>query len=363
MRHLVLTVLVAATAACPAPRSPAEVPDPRTPASDAPTGAGASAAPALRIWTVGPGVAPDTLVLEGSAMPPGTRVSVIDDRGLVGEAEIAADPAPDCDDCAADRILARADDVLLPLEGTAVAVHPLADATFGLQWHSYPDAREPGPEPRPWIELDADGDGLAETTFSVWCAEPVPSGCNDQVCSRLCRGLFDAAGTAIGEPTCESFIPDVDDCILFDGGCPRDGIGCRNIALEPFAAERVAVYVSNGVRMEFALEDVRNLCVRLNATSLRDALDAAPPGAELRLDTTAAVVPGPHVEQVLAALLEEGRARVFDPDGGAPVDYLVQEDWVWTGCGGSCRQSGRQWRLRIPGEAFFRVTDLFLDGP
>jgi hypothetical protein len=358
-RYLAIAALLGA-AGCAAPGVGPGAAPPGGPAGPDATRAVEPESRPLRIWTAHEGIAPGTLVLDGPPVSSGTRVSIIDDRGMVGEAEIAAEPPPECDDCSADRLLARSVSVILPLEGEAVAVHPLARDGAGLTWYTYPDAGDPGPEPRRWIELDADGDGAAEATLSVWCAEPVPSGCNDAVCARVCRGLFDDAGAPIDAAICRSFIPDVDDCVLFDGGCARDDDACRNIVLDPIASERIVVFESEGVRMEFAFDDVRRVGAERGVAGLVTFLDARE-RAVVRLDHGEPSLPGQQVPMVLAALLEEGRARVFDPASGEPVEHLVQEEWFWMGCGGRCRQSGRQWRLRIPGEVFFRVTDLFGD--
>jgi hypothetical protein len=83
--------------------------------------------------------------------------------------------------------------------------------------------------------------------------------------------------------------------------------------------------------------------------------------SERALTLDAGALPDNRFAFVIAALLDRGLAAVVDDATRAPVESLVREGWDWVGCGGGCRQSGRAFRLRVPGAVFFRTTDLFED--
>jgi len=61
-----------------------------------------------------------------------------------------------------------------------------------------------------------------------------------------------------------------------------------------------------------------------------------------------------------ARLLQEGKARVVEAEGGLPAPRVLLQAWTWEG--GGCRQAGRAFRLTPRGSAFLEVTDLFEDG-
>lgn len=333
----------------------------------------APAGPAMverpRLWLVGAGLEDGTVVLEGPTLAPGTVVEVLDAVGPVGEAEISAEPPPECDGCPTERFLARTVGEARPFEGSALALHPSTGGLARVVWAEYPSLVTLGDAAATWAEVDADGDRAVDLEVVVWCGSFVPSGCDGRVCERVCRGARPAAGGEPADVVCEGFIPDVEDClpegedcVLVEGGCQDCGTDCRDIALTVPQAERWATYESEGVRMEFDLEDVRAICRESDEAEVLSWVEAHASRAP-RLDLRAGEreIAGQRVAFVVAALLERGRARVVDPGSGEPVERLVQMEWFWMGCGGRCRQAGREWRLRVPGEVFFKTTDLFGD--
>ena len=58
-----------------------------------------------------------------------------------------------------------------------------------------------------------------------------------------------------------------------------------------------------------------------------------------------------------AALLDLGHARVTAAGSSKPTKTIVKSFWTWMGCNGGCRHMGRDYRLKVPGYAFFEVTD------
>lgn len=65
----------------------------------------------------------------------------------------------------------------------------------------------------------------------------------------------------------------------------------------------------------------------------------------------------------VAALLDAGHARVSASGTGTGAETIVKSFWTWMGCSGACRHMGREYRLRIPGDVFLRVTDAMAHGP
>jgi len=57
-----------------------------------------------------------------------------------------------------------------------------------------------------------------------------------------------------------------------------------------------------------------------------------------------------------AALLDLGHVGIT-ATGSKRAETIVKSFWTWMGCGGGCRHMGRDYRLRIPGYAFFEITD------
>jgi hypothetical protein len=64
-----------------------------------------------------------------------------------------------------------------------------------------------------------------------------------------------------------------------------------------------------------------------------------------------------QVHMVTAALLDLGRVRVVESGATQAAESVVRTKWTFIGCAGDCRHSGREYRVQIPGEAFYRITD------
>jgi hypothetical protein len=323
----------------------------------------------VRVWLVGAGIEDGTVVLEGPALPPGTVVEMIDGAGPAGEAEVAAEPPPECDDCVRERLLARTAPGRRAFDGSALALVPPSGGAARVTWNDYPSIMTLAEAPVTWAAVDAEGDGVVDAELVVWCGSFIGSGCDGRVCEQVCRGTRATAGGEPVDVVCERFIPDIDDCLpeeeeceLVEGGCQSCGTDCRDITLTVPQAERWAVYESEGVRMEFDLEEVLATCRERGEAEVLEWLEAQG-GRAPSVDLAAAerAIAGQRVALLVAALLEAGRVRVVDPGNGEPVGRLVQMEWFWMGCGGRCRQSGREWRLRVPGEVFFKTTDMFGD--
>lgn len=63
-----------------------------------------------------------------------------------------------------------------------------------------------------------------------------------------------------------------------------------------------------------------------------------------------------------AALIDAGRAGVVALGSGARAATVVKSFWTWMGCAGGCRHMGREYRLSVPGEVFFKITDAVAHG-
>lgn len=354
------------------------------------------AAGSPRVWLAYAGFEDGTLILEGAPAASGTVVEVFDAAGAACEAAVAAEPPPECDDCVRERFLARAAAGCRAFEGSALALAPPSGGAARVTWNDYPSIATLAEAPGTWAAVDVEGDGAVDVELVVWCGSFLPSGCDGRACEQVCRGARPAGGGEPVDAVCQRFIPDLEDCLpegeecetgdptdvlcrrfnadggdglsgeeeceLVEGGCQSCGTDCRDLTLTVPQAERWAVYESEGVRMEFDLEEVLALCREHDEAEVLEWLEAnggRAPSVDLRAAERA--IAGQRVALLVAALLEAGRARVVDPGNGEPVGRLVQMEWFWMGCGGRCRQSGREWRLRVPGEVFFKTTDMFGD--
>jgi hypothetical protein len=118
---------------------------------------------------------------------------------------------------------------------------------------------------------------------------------------------------------------------------------------------------TEGVELRFGFDEFRAQAAERNEREVLEFLDGRPADEEtVRLDAE----PRPQTNRwpfVVAALLDQGKARVHDEARNRDAESIVRETWDWIGCAGACRQSGRRYRLQVPGDAFFSVTDLFED--
>lgn len=148
-------------------------------------------------------------------------------------------------------------------------------------------------------------------------------------------------------------VPDIPE-----GPCP--GESQCTVALHPPVAGRAVRYVAEGATITLALDDVLATARERSETELVEFLEARPAG-EGPIPLNEAALAGNRVPYVVAALLDEGKAAVRGDGTGGDAESIVRETWDWVGCGGGCRQAGRQYRLQVPGDVFFRTTDLFED--
>jgi len=142
------------------------------------------------------------------------------------------------------------------------------------------------------------------------------------------------------------------------GPCP--GESQCNVTLRPPAGGRRATWAAEGATLTFAYDDVLGRARERNEDELVAFLEGRPAGED-PVPLNEAALAGNRVSYVVAALLDEGKASVRDDRDGREVATIVRETWDWVGCGGGCRQAGRQYRFRVPGDVFFRTTDLFED--
>jgi hypothetical protein len=168
----------------------------------------------------------------------------------------------------------------------------------------------------------------------------------------------DAEATAAAVPP-EAVTTQVPEIPL--GPCPAEQpYQCTVPLTAPAAGRRVALR-TEGVELRFGFDEFRAQAAERNEREVLEFLDGRPTDEEtVRLDAE----PGPQTNRwpfVVAALLDQGKARVHDEAGNRDAESIVRETWDWVGCAGSCRQSGRRYRLQVPGEVFYSVTDLFED--
>jgi hypothetical protein len=145
------------------------------------------------------------------------------------------------------------------------------------------------------------------------------------------------------------------------GPCPAEEPSQCTVELHAPAAGRMVSFRTEGVTLRFGFDDFRATAAEHNEREVLEYLDGRPADENpVRLDRE----PRPQTNRwpfVVAALLDAGQARVHDDGADRDVDSIVRETWDWVGCSGGCRQSGRQYRLQVPGAVFFNITDLFED--
>ncbi|MBI5502440.1 MAG: hypothetical protein HY907_19510 [Deltaproteobacteria bacterium] len=167
------------------------------------------------------------------------------------------------------------------------------------------------------------------------------------------------AGAAPAEdapPAPEAIVTTVPD--IPEGPCP--GESQCTVTLHPPAAGRTVRYVAEAATITLGLDDVLAEARERRETELLEFLEARS-GGEDPIPLNEAALAGNRVPYVVAALLDDGKAAVREDRAGRDAETIVRETWDWIGCGGGCRQAGRQYRFAVPGEVFFRTTDLFED--
>lgn len=141
--------------------------------------------------------------------------------------------------------------------------------------------------------------------------------------------------------------------------CPDEDPLCKEVALEAPEEARVVVAQRGPATLVFGLEAFSDAAKARRGSQLATWL-AGQKGHEIRLVRAEAHLTK-EIDFVIAGLLEEGRAKVLSK-AGQPVERIVVQRWDWVGCGGGCRQAGREFRLVIPGKPFLKTTDLYEDG-
>jgi hypothetical protein len=147
------------------------------------------------------------------------------------------------------------------------------------------------------------------------------------------------------------------------GGCPKLDPQCKEIKLVLPKGERLVAIMSGGVKMTFGLEDFKKAAKNRRDEKLIEWLNKKT-GKEIQIPLGKKLSAFLHNAAIYAAaeLLEQGKAGLFDTKKKQKATRVIVQQWDWVGCGGGCRQAGREFRLAIPGQPFFRTTDLFEDG-
>jgi len=141
-----------------------------------------------------------------------------------------------------------------------------------------------------------------------------------------------------------------------------DSVLPRTVELVAPREVRTVVVQREGVTMTFGLEEFTVVARCLRMKLVTDFL-ATRPANERVVTVSDAAAPSisSQAQFVVAALLDRGHARVHEEASNRDVASIVRNRWSWMGCGGKCRQHGREYRLRVPGDVFYRTTDRFAD--
>jgi hypothetical protein len=146
------------------------------------------------------------------------------------------------------------------------------------------------------------------------------------------------------------------------GGCPKQDHLCKDVKLVPPKDGRLVSIMSGSVKMTFGLEDFKKAAKERRDEKLIEWLDKRT-GKEIEIPLGKKLSAFLHNAAIYAAakLLEQGKAQLYDTKKKHKAARVIVQQWDWTGCGGSCRQAGREFRLSVPGQPFFRTTDLYED--
>ena len=147
------------------------------------------------------------------------------------------------------------------------------------------------------------------------------------------------------------------------GGCPKLDHRCKDVTLVPPEDDRLVAIMSGGVKMTFGLEALKKAAKERRDQKLIEWLDKKT-AKEIQIPLDKMPTVFLHNAAIFAAakLLEQGKARLYDTKKKQKAVRVIVQQWNWVGCGGGCRQAGREFRLSVPGEAFFRTTDIYEDG-
>jgi hypothetical protein len=147
------------------------------------------------------------------------------------------------------------------------------------------------------------------------------------------------------------------------GGCPKLDHLCKDVKLVPPENGRLVAIMSGGVKMTFGLEAFKKAAKERRDEKLIEWLDKKT-AKEIQIPLAKMPSAFLHNAVIFAAakLLEQGKAQLYDTKKKQKATRVIVQQWDWIGCGGGCRQSGREFRLAVPGQPFFRTTDLYEDG-
>lgn len=148
--------------------------------------------------------------LSGEAITVGEPFALVGESPGAGLVRVTAPDPTDCDHCPGPRYLTT---VLQPVSLPAIvavggATGPLPRARAERFQVSAPDSQW-----RRELAVDLDGNGSFELERVVRCDHTVPSGCNDQVCDRVCHATRTVGDPAVRAQSCAGFVPDVEDCL------------------------------------------------------------------------------------------------------------------------------------------------------
>jgi hypothetical protein len=131
------------------------------------------------------------------------------------------------------------------------------------------------------------------------------------------------------------------------------------IALTAPVEQRAVELRSEGALLRFGFNEFLRAAECLNRPIVVNYLSSRPDSEQVVniSDQTDAQFVAPA-----AALLDLGHATVTATSNGKRADTVVKSYWIWMGCGGGCRHMGREYRLSIPGEVFFQITDAMAHG-
>jgi hypothetical protein len=146
------------------------------------------------------------------------------------------------------------------------------------------------------------------------------------------------------------------------GGCPKLDHLCKDVKLVPPKDGRQVSIISGGVKMTFGLKAFKKAAKERRDEKLIEWLDKKT-DKEIEIPLGKKLSAFLHNAAIYAAakLLEQGKAQLYDTKNKQKATRVIVQQWDWTGCGGGCRQSGREFRLAVPGQPFFRTTDLYED--
>lgn len=147
------------------------------------------------------------------------------------------------------------------------------------------------------------------------------------------------------------------------GGCPKLDHRCKDVTLVPPEDDRLVSIMQGGVKMTFGLKDFIKTAKDRRDEKLVEWLGKkTAKEIQIPLDKMPTVVLHNAVVFAGATLLEKGRARLYDTKTKQKAARVIVQQWNWIGCRGGCRQAGREFRLAVPGQPFFRTTDIYEDG-